>query len=527
MVLTRADAKAAFDHVVGTIFDSKGIRSALDKAGCNDMFKLLSLDVATIENLQMEHPSVATKSVDLLKCDKAMLKIFLSFVNACKVSGKPIGDEDWIKLTCEDFDKFRSDPSNRVLPTSPSPISSCGSSSFSMVEQFKKGIKRDPSLFPTLKDEKYNDSWHRSFETQARAQDVYNVLDATYQPRTQEEKDLFAEQNKYLFAVLESKVLTDFGKALVRSHEKDFDAQVVYSKLHAHHLKSTKAKIESSSILSYITSVRLGNGEWKGSTEAFVLHWINQVRLYERQVPSSDYFSEGQKRVMLENAVATINELRQVKNNADLETTKTGKALTFEQYSSLVLSAAAAYDNQFASKRFNHQVFSTEIYDRDNPETFEGFDIETPVSTIQAYAATSNKSKSKNPSQFVSKAKTSSLDSTNHDITTPEPPPQPPPPLVWKSRRILAHQGPLRPENIDYKGSIYNVMVEWETGDTTYEPLQVFAADDPVTCAIYAKDKNLLDQPGWKQFKKHCKEVGDKESVVISDKRGVTNLVVS
>ena len=25
--------------------------------------------------------------------------------------------------------------------------------------------------------------------------------------------------------------------------------------------------------------------------------------------------------------------------------------------------------------------------------------------------------------------------------------------------------------------------------------------DDPVTCAIYAKDHGLLGQPGWKQFK--------------------------
>ena len=77
--------------------------------------------------------------------------------------------------------------------------------------------------------------------------------------------------------------------------------------------------------------------------------------------------------------------------------------------------------------------------------------------------------------------------------------------LVWKFRRIVSHQGPLRSEHPDYKGSMYNVMVEWENGEITSEPLQLIAADDPVTCAIYGKDNGLLDLPGWKKFKSIAK----------------------
>jgi len=44
-------------------------------------------------------------------------------------------------------------------------------------------------------------------------------------------------------------------------------------------------------------------------------------------------------------------------------------------------------------------------------------------------------------------------------------------------------------------------MVEWEEGSTTYEPLATIAAD-PVTVALYAKEKGLLDTPGWKIFKR-------------------------
>jgi hypothetical protein len=72
---------------------------------------------------------------------------------------------------------------------------------------------------------------------------------------------------------------------------------------------------------------------------------------------------------------------------------------------------------------------------------------------------------------------------------------------VWKYQRITAHEGPLPRTHPKYNGSKFNVMVEWENGEITTEPLTVIAADDPVSCAIYARDKNLLEAEGWKRFK--------------------------
>ena len=48
-------------------------------------------------------------------------------------------------------------------------------------------------------------------------------------------------------------------------------------------------------------------------------------------------------------------------------------------------------------------------------------------------------------------------------------------------------------------------MVEWETVEVIAQPLSIIAADDPVTRAIYAKDNNHLDTPGWKRFKRLAK----------------------
>jgi hypothetical protein len=48
----------------------------------------------------------------------------------------------------------------------------------------------------------------------------------------------------------------------------------------------------------------------------------------------------------------------------------------------------------------------------------------------------------------------------------------------------------------DYNGSRFNLLVEWENGEITTEPLSVIAADDPVTCAVYAREHELLDVSG-------------------------------
>ena len=72
---------------------------------------------------------------------------------------------------------------------------------------------------------------------------------------------------------------------------------------------------------------------------------------------------------------------------------------------------------------------------------------------------------------------------------------------MYKFRAITGHQGPLSPQDENYKGSKFNVMVEWETGEITEESLSLIAADDPVTCTIYAKKHDLLYLDGWKRLK--------------------------
>ena len=77
--------------------------------------------------------------------------------------------------------------------------------------------------------------------------------------------------------------------------------------------------------------------------------------------------------------------------------------------------------------------------------------------------------------------------------------------LLFKFKDILAHQGPLESTDPNHKGSKYNVMVEWEPGEVTYEPLTLISKKDPINCAVYAKKRDLLDTTGWNHPKRHAK----------------------
>ena len=396
MPLTRQAQKDAYKHIITNVLGrdaTSPLRLSLDRAGVEDIGDLMSLTDTDIDNLNFDR-SATEVNVPLDRGSKTSIRIIQLYNIHRNNIGEPIQD-DWVNITQNDYDQYRMSPeyTSTIVPRSPTTTTgtttSTSISKRTPAENFRRGIKRDPSVFPTLKDERYNDIWHRSFMAQARAQDVVEVLDHTYVPATADDTDLFSEKQKYVFAILEAKILTDMGKSIVREHESDFDAQKVYKKLQDHHTKSTKAMIDSSTILSYITSARLGNGDWKGTTEAFIIHWQNQVRLYEKQVPTTDHFSSGQKRTMLQNAVHPITELRAVKNNADLEKTRTGTELSYDQYTSLLLSAASAYDTQFqvnkrSSKRlvYTHDVTD---YDQDFDDGEDLYDIDMSVATLQAH----------------------------------------------------------------------------------------------------------------------------------------------
>jgi hypothetical protein len=336
MPFTRARGETALKYVVLTVMNQPvdgPMAKSLAKAMIENVEDFLSLIETNIEKLSF----IATAGEDPIAIGpghQGIIRAFIAFIRYRAAQDNPIGDK-WNEITKAEFDTYRVGPSfNGTIFGSPSP-SNPGTPAASSthardaVTDFKRGIKRDPSQFPILKDDKQWDCWNRSHNAQARAQGVEDVMNSTYKPTTTEDKVLFAVKQTYMFPVLEKTLLTDQGKAYVREYEKESVAQSIYRRISEYAIKPTKASLEASSILSYITSCKLGEGSaWRGPTASFVLNWQNQVRLYENQVESEEYFLNGQKRHMLQNAVHPVQELRAVKTQADQHKTQAGKELT-------------------------------------------------------------------------------------------------------------------------------------------------------------------------------------------------------
>ena len=67
---------------------------------------------------------------------------------------------------------------------------------------------------------------------------------------------------------------------------------------------------------------------------------------------------------------------------------------------------------------------------------------------------------------------------------------------LYRFKCIKDHKGPYTSSDPEYNGSSYNLLIEWEPGEQTWEPLSNIIASDPYTCAVYAKEHNLLNTPG-------------------------------
>ena len=75
----------------------------------------------------------------------------------------------------------------------------------------------------------------------------------------------------------------------------------------------------------------------------------------------------------------------------------------------------------------------------------------------------------------------------------------------YRFKCIKDHKGPYTSSDPEYNGSSYNLLIKWEPGEQTWEPLSNIIASDPYTCAVYTKEHNLLNTPGWKLLKRHAR----------------------
>ena len=404
-------ARDAFKHVLDNMLclpNDSGIRLALNSAGYTKIQQVVSMSGATIKSLKYKKKVAGQISDFNLLLGEEETLIAVQGFSRYKTTqlGRPLNNDDWCSFSEDDFDCYQGNFHSNFAPTTPvapAPMTPMGYSvatpstgavlqptipPMSEVAAFRRGIKRDQSLFPVLKEERDWDDWQRRMHTQALAQGVENVLNPYYKP-IPPDYALFHEQNKYMMAVLLNCVQTDFGKGLIRKYEGTNNAQGLFEELEQRARSSTSAIITAQQLLSYITTATLGKNTWNGTTTSFVLHWEEQVRLYDTYVDAHSQFSPEMKRTLLQNAVNGISDLRQVKLNADQLLQANGYTASYENYRDLLLNACARYDAEWHTRakgapngNSRRTVYATDVGPPDDPDSF-GFD--TPVSVVSAF----------------------------------------------------------------------------------------------------------------------------------------------
>ena len=94
----------------------------------------------------------------------------------------------------------------------------------------------------------------------------------------------FCGKIKVYILVVNKTVRIDRDITLVRDHESDKDAQKVFEKVMVFYLNLRAVDIDTSSCITYITSVQFGMGKWNDTAVSFISHWQDQVRQYNKLV---------------------------------------------------------------------------------------------------------------------------------------------------------------------------------------------------------------------------------------------------
>ena len=170
-------------------------------------------------------------------------------------------------------------------PVPSGPISSSRPTGYSPVAielmGFKTGINREIAAYPSFKDERYFDGFWRSLFIVAKTHECNEVLDPTYIPcREPEEQELFEAKQTFMFSVFNANLQADMGRTIVRRHLANTDAQSVCKELSEHMRTPSEGASEKRRLTQYVTNTVL-DGNFKGTTEQFVLHFNEQFRQLE------------------------------------------------------------------------------------------------------------------------------------------------------------------------------------------------------------------------------------------------------
>ena len=120
--------------------------------------------------------------------------------------------------------------------------------------------------------------------------------------------------------------------------------------------------MDSRDLFQYLSTSKID--EWKGTTHSYLIHWLEQVRLFHTIAPGK--IGDEQLRILLQTAVGSIEFLANVGIQAEINDVRDGNTTTWDQYQQLLKTAAKQYDKKHASKAHNRDHRRVYLHDIDD-----------------------------------------------------------------------------------------------------------------------------------------------------------------
>jgi hypothetical protein len=157
---------------------------------------------------------------------------------------------------------------------------------------------------------------------------------------------------------------------LVRDYESSQNAQAIWKELSNDAEKSMVAQLNATNLLQYTHTAQVEN--WKGTTLSFILHYQEQIWLYDQLQPPNEQTSDHAKMIYLQNAVYAIEELRLVQTSGSQLALANGTVPTYKDYEALLKSVASTYDRAHApaKRQLTRSAECTDIWDANVTESF-------------------------------------------------------------------------------------------------------------------------------------------------------------
>ena len=247
-------------------------------------------------------------------------------------------------------------------------------------------VKPDMSQYPELKDNADYPNWEVKVTAILSAQDLQNAVDPHYAPATVQAQANLQRQMAWVVAVMQHKVKTTTGKAIVRKYSRPgppYDARAMMAALKADATASPSSILRQRNLRILITNARITPGKSQVNFLIALDHCIDRHNDFTERAEimitphqAKDYMTTAVHGADNLRAVAT-RELEQVFSHKQ-------EPYSYSQYYALLFHSATLADGVPSGKTLN--VNMSQLSD-DELGSYLGTGDTYDESTLEAYAA--------------------------------------------------------------------------------------------------------------------------------------------